>query len=78
MRSYGTYNCKAPKKIKTVRIIGPVRIIGTLEYALNVLVDHRDPPEPWTLLKVSVEELHQTLLLLKGESQNLRLGYISL
>ena len=31
-RSYGTYNCKVPKEIRSVRIIGPVRIIGTLEY----------------------------------------------
>ena len=37
LRSYGTYNCKVPKKIRTVCIIGPVRIIGTLEYEYNGL-----------------------------------------
>ena len=47
MRSYGTYNCKVPKKIRTVRIIGPVRIIGTLEYNSNwkKILEFRDMQE---------------------------------
>ena len=47
---------------------------NTVEYALNVLVDHRDPPEPWTLLKVSVDELHHTLLLLHNCPCNNKFG----
>ena len=38
LRSYDAYNCKVPKKIRTVYIIRPVRIIGTLEQSLLTII----------------------------------------